>query len=80
MKVITESDFEFRHLMRDIVILPGGRLDIADLLDKSQDGTNTADVDAVRRYAVELFTEHKNRLNALHKMQLHVGPKDGGKQ
>jgi len=70
--VSDEADFDFRHFYRDVVVLLGGRIDIADLLDKSKDGVTEEDVDRVRNYAIELFTARKTELASLHKLQIRV--------
>jgi hypothetical protein len=64
------ADYDLRHLMRDVVIMLGGRKDIADLLDKSQDGISDADVEKLRTYAIELFTANKERMRNLHKISI----------
>lgn len=65
------TDFDFRHHLRDTILLLGGNQEIADLLVKSQDGQiNEADVDALRNYNIGLFTATKQRLNNLNKLRL----------
>jgi hypothetical protein len=40
------TDFDFRHHLRDTILLLGGKKDIADLLLKSEDGfVSEADVE-----------------------------------
>jgi hypothetical protein len=67
----SESDFDFRHHLRDTILLLGGKQEIADLLVKSQDGQiKEADVDALRNYNIGLFTATKQRLNGLNKLRI----------
>lgn len=72
--VQSNPDYYFRHFFRDVVVLLGGKMEIADLLDKSQDGVTEAEVDAVRNYACDLVTDRKKQLASLHKMQIRVEP------
>ena len=68
-------DFELRHFMRDVILLLGAPIDIADLLDKSKDGMVTSsDVNRVRNYACELFNEHKTRMASLRKLKIRTEP------
>jgi hypothetical protein len=65
------ADFDFRHHLRDTILLLGGKREIADLLVKSEDGQiNEADVDALRNYNIGLFTATKQCLNNLNKLRL----------
>jgi hypothetical protein len=65
------ADFDFRHHLRDTIILLGGKQEIADLLVKSQDGQiKEADIDSLRNYNIGLFTATKQSLNSLNKLKL----------
>jgi len=67
----TETDFDFRHHLRDTILLLGGKQEIADLMVKSQDGQiKEADVDALRNYNIGLFSATKLRINTLNKLKL----------
>jgi len=66
------TDFSLRHFMRDVIVLLGGKVEIADKLDKSQDGITAKDVDEVRNYACELMDATKTRIVSLHKMKIQV--------
>jgi hypothetical protein len=67
-------DFDFRHHLRDTIILLGGEKAIADLLIKSQDGGITAaDIDSLRRYNCGLIDANKRRLVSINKMTLLKG-------
>jgi hypothetical protein len=58
------ADCDFRHQLRNTIILLGGDTEIADLLVKSQDFTiKSADVDALRRYNMILMDATKSRLS-----------------
>ncbi len=70
MKTGEDADFNFRHLLRDVLLLQGAPLEIADLLDKSQDGITEADVEVLRGYAISLFGRNKSALRNLHKIKL----------
>ena len=70
------TDFALRHFMRDVIVLLGGKVEIADKLDKSQDGVTEKDVNEVRNYACELITSTKTRLVSLHKMKVQVEPSE----
>jgi hypothetical protein len=73
-----QNDFELRHNLRDTILLLGGKQEIAHLLKKSQDGLVTeADVETLRSYNIELFTETKLRLASLNQLRLEsVGVTD----
>ena len=70
------TDFSLRHFMRDVIVLLGGKVEIANKLDKSQDGVTAQDVNEVRNYACELMTATKTRLVSLHKMKIQVEPSE----
>ena len=67
-----DPDFSLRHYMRDVVILLGGKPEVADLLDKSKDGVTEADVEKVRDYAIQLFGEVKSIPMNLHKLNIEI--------
>lgn len=68
------TDFDFRHHLRDTILLLGGELEIADLLIKSQDGfVNEADIEKLRAYNISLFTAAKSRLRNLNRLKITVG-------
>jgi len=67
------EDLDFRHCLRDTIILLGGRKEIADLLIKSMDGISEADIRKLRNYNTSLFTETKRRLNDLNRLTVRVG-------
>lgn len=65
------SDFDFRHHLYDTIILLGGRKEIADLVKKSMDAAITGkDIDAVKRYNVELVAQAKDRLAHINKLKV----------
>lgn len=69
------EDFDFRHNLRDTILLLGGDLEIADLLTKSQDGfIGEADIAKLRKYNIGLFTNVKSRLRHLNRLKLTVSP------
>lgn len=64
-------DFDFRHHLRDTILLLGGKKEIADLLVKSLDGfISAADVEHVRDYNIGLFSDVKSRLRNLNRLKL----------
>lgn len=66
-------DFDFRHHLRDTIILLGGKVEIAELLVKSQDGfVSEADIEQLRSYNISLFAEVKKRLGNLNRLKLAV--------
>ena len=65
------TDFDFRHHLYDTILLLGGKKEIAELLKKSQDGmVEEADIDALRKYNISLFTDAKTRLNNLNALRI----------
>jgi hypothetical protein len=69
------ADFDFRHHLRDTILLLGGKQEIADLLVKSLDGQiNEADIEVLRDYNISLFGEAKSRLRNLNRLKLTVSP------
>lgn len=67
--MMDEADFDFRHLMRDTVILLGGRVEIADMLARSLDcGITDADVEELKRYNLSLVDGTKSKLDNISKM------------
>jgi hypothetical protein len=71
MKNDGAADFDFRHQLRDTIILLGGRQEIADLLIKSQDGLiEQADIDKLLSYNISLFAEVKSRLRNLTRIEI----------
>ena len=72
-EIPTPIDFEFRHHLRDTVLLLGGKLEVADMLVKSLDGQiNEADIEELRAYNISLFGDTKSRLRNLNKLKLKV--------
>jgi hypothetical protein len=68
------NDFDFRHHLRDTIILLGGRREIAEILVKSLDGqVKEADVEFLRNYNIGLLTATRQRLNDLNKLKLAPG-------
>lgn len=66
-------DFDFRHHLRDTILLLGGKQEIADLLIKSQDGfIGEADIEKLSNYNISLFTEVKSRLRNLNRLKIKV--------
>jgi hypothetical protein len=62
----SSPDFDFRHHLRDTILLLGGRREIADLLTKSMDlSVNPGDLGALRAYNVELLNGVKDRFARL---------------
>jgi hypothetical protein len=71
----TSEDFDFRHNLRDTILLLGGEPEIADLLTKSQDGfISKADIAKLRKYNVSLFSNVKSRLRELNRLKLTIVP------
>ncbi|MGB8369467.1 MAG: hypothetical protein WCF71_09280 [Verrucomicrobiia bacterium] len=71
------EDFDFRHHLRDTILLLGGELEIADLLVKSQDGfINEADIEKLRNYNIGLFAKAKSRLRNLNRLKITVSPEE----
>jgi hypothetical protein len=69
--MINSNDFDFRHHLRDTILLLGGKQEVADLLVKSLDGQiKETDVDALRNYNIGLFTATKQCLNGLNKLKI----------
>lgn len=57
------NDCDFRHALRNTILLLGGRKDIADLLIKSMDlSISDAELGMLRNYNAELITLAKARL------------------
>jgi hypothetical protein len=72
-EIAQSEDFDFRHYLRDTIILLGGDVEIADLLLKSQDGlVNEADIEKLRSYNISLFTNAKSRLQHLNRLKITV--------
>jgi len=64
-------DFDFRHHLRDTILLLGGKLEIANLLRKSKDATiSEKDVDDLRNYNCLLFGLAKDRLRDLNSIKI----------
>jgi hypothetical protein len=73
--LMIEDDFDFRHHLRDTILLLGGDAKIADLLVKSQDGfIEKADIEKLRTYNIGLFSSVKSRLRNLNRLKLTVTP------
>jgi len=69
------SDFDFRHHLRDTLLLLGAEQEIADLIVKSQDGfIGEADIERLRSYNISLFTNTKSRLRNLNRLKLTASP------
>ncbi len=69
------ADFDFRHHLRDTLLLLGAEQEIADLIVKSQDGyIGEADIEKLRTYNISLFTNTKSRLRNLNRLKLTVSP------
>lgn len=67
------TDFEFRHHLRNTLLLLGGKQEIADLLVKSQDFEVTeGDVDQLRKYNIALIEQTKDRLVNLNTIKIHT--------
>lgn len=68
-----DNEFEFRHIMRDILLLLGSPKEVADILDNTQDRPIT-DVELLlaRQYACDLFAQAKHRLAYLHTIKLQT--------
>lgn len=76
-ELTTTEDFDFRHHLRDTILLLGGEREIADLLVKSQDGCiNKADIDKLISYNISLFAEAKSRLRNLNRLKITVSPEE----
>ena len=75
---MTDSvDFDFRHHLRDTILLLGGEQEIADLLIKSQDGfVKEADIEKLRNYNISLFDRVKSRLRNLNRLEITVSPEE----
>lgn len=72
-----DSDFDFRYLLRDTIILLGGEGSIADLLKKSLDeNISEDDVAQLRNYNLKLLDEAKSRICNINKITVRVGPSD----
>jgi hypothetical protein len=70
-------EFDFRHHLFDTLILLGAKAEIANLVERSLDGSvSRADVDALRRYNIELITSVKSRLARIHKIQIRASSGD----
>lgn len=66
-------DFDFRHHLRDTILLLGGKKEIADLLMKSQDGLlSESDIDELRNYNCTLINGVKARLSELNRLKVRV--------
>jgi hypothetical protein len=73
----SDPEFDFRHFLRDTLILLGCKKEIADLLNKSQDMKITfPDVEMVRHYNAELLEGLKDRLHHINKMKVTPKPTD----
>lgn len=69
----SSADFEFRHFLRDTIILLGGKKEIADLLTKSEDfAVSEADVEELRRYNIALLEGTKDRLANIHRLKIRT--------
>jgi hypothetical protein len=69
------ADSEFRHHLRDTLLLLGGSRKVADLLRKSNDlALGQADVRMLRAYNLELITATKERLANLNKLGIRPRP------
>ena len=67
------SDFDFRHHLRNTILLLGGKKEIADLLVKSQDFNVTeGDVDQLRRYNIALIEQNKERFVNLNNIEIRA--------
>jgi hypothetical protein len=65
------NDFDFRHHLHDTIILLGGKREIADLVERSQDyQLQVSDVDELRKYNGALIDQTKDRLAKIHKTKL----------
>jgi hypothetical protein len=65
------NDYNFRHHLRQTIILLGGRKEIADLLIRSQDyHISQSDIDELKKYNISLIEQLKNRLANIHKRRL----------
>ena len=72
-----DSDFEFRYLLRDTIVLLGGDPHIADLLKKSLDESiSEDDVAQLRNYTLKLLDEAKSRICNINKITVRVGSSD----
>lgn len=66
-------DCDLRHHIRTTIILLGGDMKVADLLEKSNDAEVTEeDVLTVKRYNMNLIDSLKTRLVSIPKMTLRV--------
>lgn len=75
MSETTSPDFDFRHHLRDTLLLLGAGPLIAELMVKSQDGNITAeDVKMLQNYNLDLIDRTKHRLASLNKMRVRVKP------
>jgi hypothetical protein len=65
------NDYDFRHHLRQTIILLGGKKEIADLLIRSQDYQITqSDIDELKKYNVSLIDQLKNRLANIYKRRI----------
>ena len=73
----SSADFDFRHHLYSALILLGCKREIAELLKKSLDGAvRPADVEAVRRYCIDLEEGLKNRLRNVNTLKVQAAPAD----
>lgn len=71
IETIGSPDYDFRHHLYDTLILLGAKKEMAALLKKSMDFAVTeAEVDALRRYNIELMTATKTRLVNLNSIKV----------
>jgi len=62
---------DFLQFLRDVVILLGGRVDIADMLEHPA-AITAADVDALRQYGIVLSEDLKTRMASQSTMEIRV--------
>ncbi len=70
---VSPAEFDFHHHLHDTIILLGGRKEIAEMVERSQDShIKNSDVAELRRYNGRLIDDTKDRLTTIHKTKVRA--------
>lgn len=72
-KTPAKSVEDFLHHLHDTIILLGGGMDIAQMVDRCPGDITDADTDRLRLYNIKLGTLTKDKLVNVHKLTIDVG-------